>query len=64
MFKNHWMACNLVCGYVTVQECVDIQLINESLKVLDPELFSHLLSKKLTAEIYAFPCTYVSQYVS
>lgn len=32
------------------------KLLDECLKVLDPELFGHLMSKDLKAEIYAFPC--------
>jgi cell cycle arrest protein BUB2 len=27
------------------------------LKTVDPDLFAHLRSKNLSAEIYAFPCT-------
>jgi cell cycle arrest protein BUB2 len=32
-----------------------IQLLDRCLEILDPELYRHLLSKRLTAEIYAFP---------
>lgn len=33
-----------------------IQLLDRCLKIVDPELFTHLRSKNLSAEIYAFPC--------
>lgn len=36
------------------------QLLDRCLKIVDPELFSHLRSKNLSAEIYAFPCVYLS----
>jgi hypothetical protein len=32
------------------------QLLDRCLKIVDPELFTHLRSKNLSAEIYAFPC--------
>jgi cell cycle arrest protein BUB2 len=32
-----------------------IQLLDRCLEILDPELYGHLLSKRLSAEIYAFP---------
>ncbi|KZS90187.1 TBC-domain-containing protein [Sistotremastrum niveocremeum HHB9708] len=32
-----------------------LKLLDRSLKLLDPELFAHLRSKNLSAEIYAFP---------
>lgn len=34
-----------------------VQLLDRCLKIVDPELFGHLRSKNLSAEIYAFPCT-------
>lgn len=33
-----------------------VQLLDKCLKIVDPELYSHLRSKNLSAEIYAFPC--------
>lgn len=33
-----------------------LQLLDRCLKIVDPELFAHLRSKNLSAEIYAFPC--------
>ena len=33
------------------------QLLDRCLKIVDSELFDHLRSKRLSAEIYAFPCT-------
>lgn len=33
------------------------QLLDRCLKIVDPELFDFLRKKKLSAEIYAFPCT-------
>lgn len=33
------------------------QLLDRCLKIVDPELYAHLRSKNLSAEIYAFPCT-------
>ena len=35
-----------------------LQLLDRCLKIVDPELYAHLRSKKLSAEIYAFPCAY------
>jgi hypothetical protein len=35
-----------------------MQLLDRCLQFVDPELFSHLRSKNLSAEIYAFPCAY------
>ena len=32
------------------------QLLDKCLKALDSELFDYLMSKNLSAEIYAFPC--------
>lgn len=37
-----------------------LQLLDRCLKIVDPELFTHLRSKNLSAEIYAFPCTSLS----
>ncbi len=34
------------------------QLLDRCLKIVDPELYAHLRSKNLSAEIYAFPCTF------
>ena len=36
------------------------QLLDRCLKIVDPELYGHLRSKNLSAEIYAFPCTFNS----
>lgn len=33
-----------------------VQLLDRCLQIADPELFQHLRSKNLSAEIYAFPC--------
>ena len=33
------------------------QLLDRCLKLVDSELYDHLRSKRLSAEIYAFPCT-------
>lgn len=33
-----------------------LQLLDRCLKIVDPELYAHLRSKNLSAEIYAFPC--------
>jgi len=33
------------------------KLLDRCLKIVDPELFTYLRSKNLSAEIYAFPCT-------
>ena len=32
------------------------QLLDRCLKFVDPELYGHLRSKNLSAELYAFPC--------
>ena len=32
------------------------QLLDRCLKIVDPDLFAHLRSKNLSAELYAFPC--------
>ena len=32
------------------------KLLDRCLKIVDPELYAHLRSKNLSAEIYAFPC--------
>jgi cell cycle arrest protein BUB2 len=32
------------------------QLLDRCLKFVDPELYAHLRSKNLSAELYAFPC--------
>ena len=32
------------------------QLLDKCLEVADPELYAHLRSKNLSAELYAFPC--------
>ena len=34
----------------------NFQLLDRCLEYVDPELYSYLRSKKLSAEIYAFPC--------
>ncbi len=34
------------------------QLLDQCLEILDPALFDHLREKNLSAELYAFPCTY------
>ena len=34
------------------------QLLDRCLKIVDPELFSYLRMKNLSAEIYAFPCLF------
>jgi cell cycle arrest protein BUB2 len=36
-----------------------LKLLDRCLKIVDPELYAHLRSKNLSAEIYAFPCTLV-----
>ena len=35
------------------------KLLDRCLKIVDPELYSYLRSKNLSAEIYAFPCAYI-----
>jgi len=42
---------------VTDRRAIDRQLVDECLQCVDPILFRHLASKKLTAEVYAFRCT-------
>ena len=32
------------------------KLLDKCLEVADPELYAHLRSKNLSAELYAFPC--------
>lgn len=39
-----------------------LQLLDRCLKIVDPELYAHLRSKNLSAEIYAFPCTLYRRY--
>lgn len=41
----------------TVTHCLE-QLLDRCLKIVDPELYSYLRSKNLSAELYAFPCKY------
>ena len=36
-----------------------IQLLDRCLKIVDSELFDHLRSKNLSAELYAFPCEHL-----
>ena len=33
-----------------------MQLLDRCLKIVDPDLYTHLRSKNLSAELYAFPC--------
>jgi hypothetical protein len=33
------------------------QLLDRCLKIVDPDLYQHLRSKNLSAELYAFPCS-------
>ena len=42
----------------SMRKLTSIQLLDRCLQFVDPELFSHLRSKNLSAEIYAFPCAY------
>lgn len=35
-----------------------LQLLDRCLKIVDPELFGYLRMKNLSAEIYAFPCSF------
>lgn len=45
----------------TAHLCINcyLQLLDRCLQFVDPELFTHLRSKNLSAEIYAFPCGYL-----
>lgn len=45
----------------TVYRIISQQLLDRCLKIVDPELFAHLRSKNLSAEIYAFPCAILPQ---
>lgn len=36
---------------------LNYQLLDRCLKIVDPELYTHLRSKNLSAELYAFPCS-------
>ena len=35
-----------------------LRLVDQCLETVDPKLYAHLQSKLLTAELYAFPCTF------
>jgi cell cycle arrest protein BUB2 len=41
-----------------VSKSVVFQLLDRCLKFVDPELYAHLRSKNLSAEIYAFACVF------
>lgn len=38
------------------------ELLDRCLKIVDPDLFAHLRSKNLSAEIYAFPCACIPRF--
>lgn len=46
--------------FIRSVDIVFLQLLDRCLKTVDPELFAHLRSKNLSAEIYAFPCAFGS----
>lgn len=48
--------CFFSCGIYSNSR-IYCQLLDRCLQFVDPELFAHLRSKNLSAEIYAFPCT-------
>lgn len=55
----------VVSRYVNLQASAlrtDIpdELLDRCLKIVDPDLFAHLRSKNLSAEIYAFPCALIA----
>lgn len=58
--KAYTEGSRFVCHAVRLSVCLTrLQLLDRCLKIVDPELFTHLRSKNLSAEIYAFPCEFV-----
>lgn len=45
---------------LSVLELICVQLLDKCLKIVDAELYDHLRSKNLSAELYAFPCKHSS----